>query len=92
MRMPIHTCRRIRLWFTVALAAAFLSAAPAADARPDPNGGAPATDEPAVVVVEPGSGFDWADAAIGAGAAAGIALLGGGMAAGLGHRRRFASS
>ena len=55
-------------------------AAPAASARPvsDPpiqNGSGPVVIEPAPVVPSVDEGFDWASAAIGAGAAGGLILL-----------------
>jgi hypothetical protein len=71
MRTPTPIRRQPRRWVAATLAAAFLTAAPAVDARLDPTTGAYVPEEPAVVVVESG-GFDWADAAIGAGAAAGM--------------------
>jgi hypothetical protein len=92
MRIQTQIRRRPRRWLAVMLASAFLAAAPAVEARPDPTTGGSVSEERPVVVVEPGGGFDWADAAVGAGAAAGIALLAGGMASGLSHRRRLASS
>jgi hypothetical protein len=76
--------RRRRLWITVSLASA-LVAAPAAQARPD-EGGAGAVDRPSPVVSIQSDGFDWADAGIGAGGAAGLALLA--AAATLGLRRQ----
>ncbi len=92
MRIQTQMHRRPRRWLAATLAAAFLTAAPAVDARPDPTTGGSVSEERSVVVVEPSGGFDWADAAVGAGAAAGIVLLAGGMASGLSHRRRLASS
>jgi hypothetical protein len=62
-------------WAAVLAAAALLSA-PAAPARQDPSTGARVPEQPTVVVVEPGGGFDWADAGIGAGVAAGLVLFG----------------
>ena len=55
-------------------------AAPAASARPvsDPpidNGSGPVAIDPAPVVQSVDDGFDWASAAIGAGAAGGLILL-----------------
>ena len=62
-------------WAAVLAAAALLSA-PAAQARQDPSTGARVPEEPNVVVVEAGEGFDWADAGIGAGVAASLVLFG----------------
>jgi hypothetical protein len=92
MRTAIQIHTRPRRWVAAAVAAPFLAAAPAVDARPDPSTGGSVSEKRAIVVVEPSAGFDWADAAVGAGAAAGIVLLAGGMASGLSHRRRLASS
>jgi hypothetical protein len=66
--------RRIR-WIVAVLTAALLAAAPAANARPERLAGAPVRPDKAIVVQE-ADGFDWADAGIGAGAAAGLVLLG----------------
>jgi hypothetical protein len=69
--------------------AATLLAAPAAQARHQLRPGAETTPpETPVVVVESGNGFDWGDAGVGAGAAVGIALVGGAAAAALIRRRR----
>jgi hypothetical protein len=62
-------------WAAVLAAAALLSA-PAAQARQDSSTGARVPEQPSVVVVEAGDGFDWADAGIGAGVAAGLVLFG----------------
>jgi hypothetical protein len=88
MRTRIQIHRRPR-WIALALATASLATASAADARPD--SGTPGVTPPAppaqeVELVTPDS-FDWADAGIGAGAAAGIVVLLG-AAAGAGLRRR----
>jgi hypothetical protein len=78
-----------------ALLTAVLLAAPSAQARPDledPRNPlvpppAPAVQEVDVVTAD---GFDWADAGIGAGIAAGVALLtGAGVAAALTRRRHL---
>jgi hypothetical protein len=58
------------------IAAAALLAAPAAQATHDATTGARVPEEPTVVVVEAGDGFDWADAGIGAGVATGLVLVG----------------
>jgi hypothetical protein len=70
--------QRCGRWAAVLAAAALLSA-PAAQARQDPSTGARVPEQP-TVVVEPGDGFDWADAGIGAGVAAGLVLFGAGTA------------
>jgi hypothetical protein len=72
-----------------AVLAVVLLAAPAAQARHQITGPrtSPTTEVP-VVVVESSDGFDWGDAAVGAGAAAGLALAGGAVAAALVRRRR----
>jgi len=75
MMSPTTKKRRRRRW-AAALAATALLSAPAAQARPDASTGARVPEEPTVVVVEAGDGFDWADAGIGAGVAAGLVLLG----------------
>ncbi len=75
MKSQTRKRRRRWRWVAVVLAAALLFA-PAAQAKPDPTTGARLPDEPTVVVVEAGDGFDWADAGIGAGVAAGLVLLG----------------
>jgi hypothetical protein len=72
---------------TLVLAAALL-AAPAAQARTDPTTGTRVPTDSPVVVVEANDGFDWADAGLGAGTAAGIVLLAGATAAAVTHRRR----
>jgi hypothetical protein len=77
--------RRRRLWIAAALASA-LVVAPAAQARPD-EGGAGAVDRPVPIVQIQSDGFDWVDAGIGAGGAAGLALLAV-TAATLGQRRQ----
>jgi hypothetical protein len=77
--------RRRSLWIAAALASA-LVAAPAGHARPD-EGGAGAVDRPAPIVQIQSDGFDWADAGIGAGGAAGRARRAG-TAASLGQRRQ----
>ena len=71
--------QRITRLATAALIAAAV-AAPAASARPagpeTPSTGEPVVIEPAPPVVQSvDDGFDWASAAIGAGAAGGLALL-----------------
>ncbi len=76
--------RRYVRRITLTLLAA-LTLAPAAQARPDPTTGAPVAAQP--VAVETGDAFDWADAGIGAGTAAGVVVLVG-AAAGAGLRRR----
>jgi len=93
MRTPLRIRRR-RRWIVLALAAAALSAAPAAGARPDSGGSDVTPPKPPVQEVEvvTADGFDWTDAGVGAGAAAGIVLLAGATAVALGHRRRLASS
>jgi hypothetical protein len=67
---------------------------PSAGARP--ASGEPGVTPPAppvqVVEVVTADGFDWADAGVGAGTAAGLVVLAAAAAAGLGHRRRLASS
>jgi hypothetical protein len=70
--------------------AATLLVAPAAQARHELRPGAETTPPPEtpVVVVESGNGFDWGDAGVGAGAAVGIALVGGAAAAAFIRRRR----
>ena len=70
---------RITRLVTAVLIAGAL-AAPAASARPagpdTPNTGEPVVSEPALPVVQSvDDGFDWASAAIGAGAAGGLILL-----------------
>ena len=97
MRAPIQIRRRRRRWIAVALAAASLAAPPATQARPDledprnPSVPPPAPAAQEVDVVTADS-FDWADAGIGAGTAAGVVLLAAAWAAALGHRRRLANS
>jgi hypothetical protein len=80
-------------WIPLVLAAATLTAAPAADARP--TSGEQGVTPPAPPVQAAGNtaadGFDWADAGVGAGTAAGLVVLAAAAAAGLGHRRRLAS-
>jgi hypothetical protein len=93
MRTPIQIRRRRRRWIAAAVAAVFLSAVPAAGARPasgEPGVTPPAPPAQEVEVVT-ADGFDWADAGIGAGTAAGLVLFAA-AAAGLGRRRRLASS
>lgn len=76
--MPVS--RRITRLVTAGLIAGAL-AAPAASARPagpdPPSSGEPVTvdPDPAPVVQSIDEGFDWASAAIGAGAAGGLVLL-----------------
>jgi hypothetical protein len=75
-----------------ALLAGALLAAPAAQARPDSDDpGNPSVRPPAqeVNVVTAGDGFDWADAGIGAGVAAGMALLAAAAAGALTRRRHM---
>jgi hypothetical protein len=72
---PTERKRRRRRW-AAAIATIVLLSGPAAQARPDVTTGARVPEEPKVVVVEAGDGFDWADAGIGAGVAAGLVLLG----------------
>jgi hypothetical protein len=79
--------RRRRRW-AAAIAAAALLSAPAAQARQDATTGARVPEEPTVVVVEAGDGFDWADAGIGAGVAAGLVLLGAATAKVVRRQRR----
>jgi hypothetical protein len=91
MKTPIQIRRRRRRWIAVALAAASLSAAPGAGSRPasgEPGLTPPAPPAQEVEVVT-ADGFDWADAGIGAGTAAGIALVAGAAAAALTRRRRI---
>jgi hypothetical protein len=93
MRTPIQIRKGRRRWIAAALAAACLSAAPTAGARrasgePGVTPPAPPVQEVEVVTAD---GFDWADAGVGAGTAAGLVFLAA-AAAGLGHRRRLASS
>jgi hypothetical protein len=64
MRTAIQIHTRPRRWVAAALAAPFLTAAPAVDARPDPTTGGSVSEKRAVVVVEPSGGFDWADPAV----------------------------
>lgn len=92
MGTPIQIRRR-RRWLALALTMSALSAAPAAAARPDAGtqGVLPPAPSPRQVEVVRADGFDWADAGIGAGTAAGIALLAGAAAAAVGQRRRLAS-
>ena len=94
MRTPIQIRRRRRRWVALALAAASLSAAPNAAARPESGNSGVTPSAPPVQEVEvlTADGFDWADAGVGAGTAAGLVLLAAATAAGLGHRRRLASS
>jgi hypothetical protein len=75
MRTSGRRKRCTRLAAAVA-AVAILAAAPIAGARPDSTTGARAPQDAKVVVVEPDGGFDWADAGVGAGAAAGVVLFG----------------
>jgi hypothetical protein len=75
MMRPTAKRGRRRYW-VAAIATAALLAAPPAQARNDAGTGARVPEEPTVVVVEAGDGFDWADAGIGAGVAAGLVLLG----------------
>jgi hypothetical protein len=63
--------RYVRRTLVPVLAALVLASA--AQARPDPTTGAPATEQP--VAAQASDGFDWVDAGIGAGAAAGLVLL-----------------
>jgi hypothetical protein len=94
MRAPIHIRKGRRPWIAVALAAACLPASPTAGARPasgEPGVTAPAAPVQEVEVVT-SDGFDWADAGVGAGTAAGLVLLAAATATGLAHRRRLASS
>ena len=92
MRTHIQIRRRRRHLLTGALAAALLAAPAAQAALPTPIWGRPAPEKPPVVVVESDGGFDWADAGIGAGAAAGVVLVGAAAGVGLSHRRRLVSS
>ena len=80
-----HRCSVRRIAFPL-LAALIL--APAAQARPDATTGASVAEQPPVAV-QPSDGFDWADAGIGAGTAAGIVVLAG--AAATVRRHRIAS-
>jgi hypothetical protein len=73
----------------IALVVAAAAAAPSASARvgeeflgpqpAHPGGGAPAATKVRVVEVPAGTGFDWGDAGIGAGAALATIGLGGGL-------------
>ena len=86
----MNVSHRITRLATAGLIAAAL-AAPAASARPagpdTPNTGEPVVIEPAPPVVQSvDDGFDWASAAIGAGAAGGLVLLIG--AGGISYRHR----
>ena len=86
--------RRQRRWIALALAAASLATASAAGARPDsgePGVTPPASPAQEVEVVTADS-FDWADAGIGAGTAAGVALLAGAVIATVRHQRRVPAS
>jgi hypothetical protein len=93
MRSPIQIRKGRRRWIAAALAAACLCA-PTAGARP--ASGEPGVTPPAAPVQEvevvTSDGFDWADAGVGAGTAAGLVLLAAATATGLAHRRRLASS
>jgi hypothetical protein len=84
MNSSTQTHRRYLRRIALSLLAALILA-PAAQARPDPTTGGPVAEQP--VAGQADDGFDWADAGIGAGAAAGIVVLAG-TAAGAGLRRR----
>jgi hypothetical protein len=93
----IQTRRRRRRWSAVALAATSLAAVPAADARPDladprnPLVSPPVPPAQEVEVVTADS-FDWADAGVGAGTAAGVVLLVAAAAATVRRQRRVSTS
>jgi hypothetical protein len=89
MNSSTQTHRRYRRRITLTLLAALILA-PAAQARPDPTTGGPVAEQQPVAR-QAGDGFDWADAGIGAGAAAGIVVLAG-AATGAGLRRRSTGS
>ena len=84
MNSSRQTHRRYLRRIALSLLAALILA-PAAQALPDPTTGGPVAEQP--VAGQAGDGFDWADAGIGAGAAAGIVVLAG-AALGAGFRRR----
>jgi hypothetical protein len=94
MKAPLRIRRRRRRWVALALVAASLSAASTAGARPasGESGVTPPAPPAQEVEVVTADGFDWADAGIGAGTAAGLVLLAAAATAGLAHRRRLASS
>jgi hypothetical protein len=92
----IQTRRRRRRWIAVALAVTS-AAVPAADARPDladprnPLVSLPVPPAQEVEVVTTDS-FDWADAGVGAGTAAGVVLLAAAAAATVRRQRRVSTS
>jgi hypothetical protein len=83
---------RIRRWLAVAAALVALSFASSASAMPVfDTGGGSATYSQTAPASESSGGFDWADAAIGAGVALGAALSGAGIVRVAGNRRRPAA-
>ena len=92
MGTSIQMCRRSRCWIAAALAVTSLGTVPAADAQPDMADRRnslvpppmPTAQEVEVVTAD---SFDWADAGVGAGTAAGAVLLAAAAAATVRRRR-----
>jgi hypothetical protein len=92
----MNTKQRLRRGLALATVIAATAAPPASAAVGEdflgpqpahPGGGAPAAAKVRVVEV-PGTGFDWGDAGIGAGAALALTAIGVGGALALGSRRQ----
>ena len=85
--------RRIRGWFVLAAALitlSFASSAPAMVVADNGGGGTIVHAQTSPVANEASGGFNWSDAAIGAGIALGAALSGAGILRVAGNRRRLA--
>ena len=97
MRTPIQIRRQRRRWIAAALAATSLATVPAVDARPDladPRNSLVSPPSPPAQEVEvvTADSFDWVDAGIGAGTAAGLVLLAAAAGATVRRQRRVSTS
>ena len=83
---------RIRRWLALAAALVTLSLASSASAMvaADGGGGAAAYPQSPTVTTPTSGGFNWGDAAVGAGIALGVAFSGAGVLRITGSRRRLA--
>jgi len=83
---------RIRRWLALAAAVATLSFAASASAMPggDGGGGQSVTPTPVVVPSDTSGGFNWSDAAIGAGIALGVVVGAGAVVRSMSNHRRLA--
>jgi len=85
--------RRIRRWFVLAatlVTLSFASSAPAMMVADNGGGNTAVHTQASAVANEASGGFNWSDAAIGAGIALGAAFSGAGILRVAGNRRRLA--